>query len=114
MITLKFTNGRISLRRGRVTRQYTPRAASYVRLINLIHNGPFDFLNTTNRSTIYIWEGYKTLTYPQRQALDTYLLSKSTINSNDSPIYATPWYAGYVEGMRAMCYTLHVNPRLCN
>src|SRR3990172_1625966 len=70
--TVVLTQGHISIRRGRVTRQYlTLTKASFRRLTRTCGDGPTDYL-TTNRSVIYIWHGLSTLTADQRKLYDLY------------------------------------------
>jgi len=70
--TICFTQGHISIRRGRVTRQYrNPTLTSIRRLSNLTFYGAADG-HTTQRSSIYEWHGLSTLTRIQRKAFEFY------------------------------------------
>jgi len=70
--TVCFTQGHISIRRGRVTRQYrNPTLSSIRRLSNLTYYGACDGL-PTQRSFIYEWHGLSTLSAQQRDVLDLY------------------------------------------
>ena len=96
MITVTFTQGRISIRRDRVSRAYTPTTASRYRLYNLVdrHN-PCD-RRVTQRSVIYTWHGLTTLSGVQRKilarTLDAYSRVTSLVGENK---YYTPEYAYY-------------------
>jgi hypothetical protein len=74
MISICFTQGHISIRRGRVTRQYArPTLTSYRRLATLCQYGPCDETHYTNRSSVTVWHGLSTLDVSQRAIYRLYL-----------------------------------------
>ena len=71
--TVILTQGHISIKRGRVTRQYTdPTKTSIIRLCNLLNYGPADS-RYTQRSSVHEWHGLSTLSPSQLKALRLYL-----------------------------------------
>ena len=69
MITVTFTSGHTSIKRGKRIRQYKPTLASLDRLSNLVFYGPTD-RSYTSRSSTYAWCGLSTLTHNQRAVYD--------------------------------------------
>jgi len=102
------TQGRVSIRRGRVTRQYpTLTKASFSRLTRTCGGGPTDYL-TTNRSAIYIWHGLSTLTADQRKLYDLWrMMRHETFRGADEL-----WILGYLRGIEAACEKVGIHKLL--
>lgn len=60
-ITVIFTTGHISIKRGRVTRQYVPTMCSFKRLCHTLNYGPCEDGQSTQRSSIHYWRGVSSL-----------------------------------------------------
>ena len=75
--TVCFTQGHISVKRGRITRQYhNPTQASFHRLGDLTFSGAVIMLPRTQRSFGFRWYGLSTLTHQQLALYDLFLSSK--------------------------------------
>ena len=106
-----YTTGHISIRRGRVTRQYpNPTRASFHRLCRTCGDGPTDYL-TTNRSTIYIWHGLSTLTTDQRKLYDLYHAMTKVEFTGDNGRGAV-WGKGYLRGISTACQKVGIHKLL--
>lgn len=77
MVTVLFTQGHISIKRGRVTRKYgyvghDISRASFERLCHVLNYGPCEDGRSTQRSSIHYWHGRSTLNHAQIVLLDLY------------------------------------------
>jgi len=130
-IVVTFTSGHVSIRRGRVTRQYHPfTVAAMTRLTNVLYYGATSHRDT-NRSSIYIWYGFSTLNPTQRIVLKMY--QDADERYNRARLLARPEKPNYnlrhpfpdeamldiVLTLQDVCraigiHELVINPHLCN
>ena len=100
--TVVYTYGHISIRRGRVTRQYpNPTRASFGRLCEALNNGPADS-RYTQRSSIHEWHGLSTLSTAQLRALHLYLRALRNEQGDNRDYF-------YSFGVRDACLALGIH-----
>lgn len=107
MITVCFTHGHISIRRGRITRQYIPTRRSLDRLCHLLNYGPCETVYTV-RSSIHTWYGLSSLTDVQLCLFKEYAqaYARFELNLNRSDIF---WY---MDGIRESCKLVGIHSLL--
>jgi hypothetical protein len=71
VITVLFTQGHISIKRGRITKQYVPTMRSFNRLCHVLNYGPCETRYTV-RSSVHTWHGRSSLTPMQIELFVAY------------------------------------------